>query len=252
MNPIKIINKFIKIMNYENDYQVFGVIFYGSYANGLNNKWSDLDLHILTKRNEHIQGRMVVDGIEIEYYERPYDDILNMLENDLKKNSTVIVSMLGYGNIILDKDGSIAKLQKQIIEKYLSYVPFKLSEEKAQAEAFSVLISMERLEHFAIDKDPYFNEFYYLTLDKIRRFYQDYRGFSSDISTSKVYKFYTIPKYSMNKFKILPETKFIELYNLAVINNEDFLNKFESINNLFKYSIKDFSFNLQNVRLKIK
>ena len=82
------IQEFLEKNQYLQDKHVLGVLFYGSYKYGLNNKNSDIDLHIIydDSNPEHlIRGNTFVNGIRIEYFEKTISEIQNNVEDGYKR-----------------------------------------------------------------------------------------------------------------------------------------------------------------------
>lgn len=115
--------------------KIFSIILYGSYAINKNNKYSDLDLLVITK-NWHQFRYLTVDNISVEINFVPYKCILYAL-ND---NMDYIVGGLSEGIILFDKNSIGKKLKEKAIniykqrpvrhnEKYLKFIKFVCFEE---------------------------------------------------------------------------------------------------------------------------
>ena len=75
---------FVDKMNYINNEHVLGVLFYGSFLTGFNNKNSDIDLHIIYDNfdpNHFVRGNYIIDGTRIEYFEKTLDRKLTTCKN---------------------------------------------------------------------------------------------------------------------------------------------------------------------------
>ena len=98
-----------------------------------------------------------------------------------------------------------------------------------------------------VNNNPYFKIYYSLVLDKIRIFYNKLGGFSN-MSSSKIYKLYTDEKMKIVQHKFMPEEQFIKLYVECIQNI-----KYENIQNLYTYSIRDISkeIDFDNIRLSL-
>ena len=108
------IQEFLEKNQYLQDKHVLGVLFYGSYKYGLNNKNSDIDLHIIydDSNPEHlIRGNTFVNGIRIEYFEKTISEIQNNVEDGYKTQDNATVAIIGKAEIIYEKDNSMHDLQ---------------------------------------------------------------------------------------------------------------------------------------------
>lgn len=246
-----VINKFIEQKGYKNNPQVLGIIFYGSYLKGNYTKWSDIDLHIITCAKKSNRGRLVLDGYIIEYLERDIDSVKLEIEIDKSKNRLAYLSMLANGNIIYQKDKDMLNLQNYIKQAYNNFECKPIDNLEMQQDKLSFYIDFERLQAMYTDKNKYFNCFYYLYLNDLRVFYQKLKGLRSDVSKSKVYKFYTNPNYDNIAGSKMPEQEYINLY-LKCLNAKLKCTKIKSITKLFNYVANQFSFNFNNAYIDIK
>lgn len=160
--------EFIDKMNYLNNKHVLGCFFYGSFLTGFNNNDSDIDLHIIfddSNPKHLIRGNDNINGIRIEYFEKPINDIYLSIDNDFNNQNNAMLSIVGTSKIILDKTGELHKLQKYAYEKFSKPLP-PLESEDAR-EYVSILNNrMEKLENAANNESPYFYHLYHLTIEK--------------------------------------------------------------------------------------
>ena len=73
-------------------------------------------------------------------------------------------------------------------------------------------------EELRVQNDPYFDNYYFLSVEKIRVFYHRLKGFSN-LSQTKVYKLYTNEHLREVQHKKVPEQEFIDLYISDVYEN---------------------------------
>lgn len=148
-----------------------------------------------------------------------------------------MLSAIGYGKILQDRNGKIKELQKYTLKKYKNGLP-KLGQEDVIYEAKSLQKSIEYLKKMNLEKSPYYNTFYAITLDKIRNYYNRKNGFSN-MSTSKVYRLYTDKKMQEVQHKSMPEKQFIDNYINCIKTNEfKQINEKYLLKNIFKGSLK--------------
>ena len=93
---------FINKMNYVNNKHVLGVLFYGSFLTGFNNKNSDIDLHIVYDNfnpNHLVRGNYIIDGTRIEYFERTIEDIYLTVDEDYESQNNASLIIFGKSKI---------------------------------------------------------------------------------------------------------------------------------------------------------
>lgn len=255
INPNDVILKFIDKMNYLKNEHVLGCFFYGSYLTGFNNSSSDIDLHIIFDNSDPkhiIRGNEVIDGIRVEYFEKPIHDLYLSAKNDFNNRNNALLSIIGTSKIIFDKNGKLDKLQKYVLKKFSNPLPL-LEKEEAREYVSIIKNRMEKLEKAANDNSPYFNHLYHLTIEKIRKFYHRLNGIP-EVQTSKVFRIYKDEKYrnSICKEKI-PEKEFIDMYLDAVSDDSNNINKkLIKVEKLFNYSRRNVSLDENSYRILIK
>ncbi len=84
---------------------------------------SDIDLYIVIKNNgKRYRGIMIIDDREVEYFVNPIEQLNDDFENAIKipasagmtnHSQMTILNMLVDGELLQDKDGQVAKLQKR-------------------------------------------------------------------------------------------------------------------------------------------
>lgn len=125
-NTNETISRFINNMKYLENEHVLGAFFYGSYLTGYNESHSDIDMLIIfdNANPEHlIRGNTYIDGIRIEYFEKPINDVYLTIENDYNSQSNASLSIIGTSKILFDKDGSLNELQLYALEKFSNGLP---------------------------------------------------------------------------------------------------------------------------------
>lgn len=251
----KIILKFISKMQYLENEHVLGCFFYGSFLTGYNQKNSDIDLHIIFDNSDPkhlIRGNHHIDGIRIEYFEKPINDIYLSIENDYQNQNNALLSIIGTSKIIFDKCGELQNLQQYALAKFSNPLP-PLETEDAR-EYVSILSNrMEKLEKAALEDSPYFYHLYHLTLEKIRKFYHRLNGMP-EVQTSKVFRVYTDEKYRKSFYKDnIPEDEFVLRYLDAISDNSlDKNEKLEKAQHLFDYAKRNVVLDEDSYRILIK
>lgn len=248
------INKFLNKMGYIENKDCEGIIFYGSYATGFQKDDSDLDLHVVFNDNEPerlYRGIDTVDDFRIEYFEKPIGDLYARAVHDLKNQSNVLLSMIGYGQTLFDRNGEIDKLQRYIIDLYTNNELVGLSDNEIYEQIMIInnrLIDLDRLCRY---DDPYFLQLYHLTLEKIRKFFYKKNGLP-EIPTSKVLDFYLDDTYSKSIFKTTPPVEFIEMFFEALDSNKSNEELMQNLYLLYDYCKGGYDINPEQSRVLIK
>lgn len=252
---LSIIEKFIKEMGYYENKHVLGIFFCGSYLTGFNHKNSDIDLQIIFDNQDKerlIRGSKYIDGIRIEYFEKPIADIYQSIENDYNNQNNALLSIIGTSKIIFDKIGALKTLQYYTVQKFSNPLP-PMSLEEAR-ECVSILNNrMEKLRKAALENNPYFHHLYHLTLEKIRKFYHRLNGLPK-VQTSKVFRVYTDEEYRKSFYKTnIPEAEFVNAYLEAITDMSlDMEMKLQRVEDLFNYAKRNVLFNEEEYRIMIR
>lgn len=254
-NVLKIIDKFIKKMEYINNEHVLGVFFYGSYLTGYNNIISDIDLHIVFDNsdiNHLIRGTTYIDNIRIEYFEKPINDLYLSVDNGFQNQDNAMLSIVGTSMIIMDKKEELKKLQDYTINKFSQALP-PLENEDAREYVSIINNRMEKLRKASYDDNPYFYHLYHLTIEKIRKFYHRLKGLP-EVQTSKVFRVYTDESYRKSFYKDnIPEDEFVTLYLNAITDMSYDKNiKLDYAEKLFSFAKRNVLLDENEYRIAIK
>lgn len=249
------INKFIDIMGYREDEHVLGVIFYGSYLTGYNHKKSDLDLHIIYDNEEPdklSRGVTYLDGIKVEYFEKPIGDIYESVDSDFENQNSAMLPIVGKCKIIFDRYGDIHSLKEYTLDKFSNPLP-KLDRDTAVEYVLIINNRMEKLETACETNSPYFTHLYHLTIGKIRKFYHKLNGITQ-IQTSKVFKLYSDKEYARRFCDgNIPDDTFIMMYLDAVSDtSSDVGVRYKKALDLWNYAKRDVKFDENHYRVLIK
>ena len=96
-NYLRIIDKFVKEMNYEKEAHFLGIYFYGSSLTGFANEFSDIDLHVVFDNSDltHIyRGVHYIEDKRIEYFEKCINDLYLSVDNDIKERNIAFLKIL--------------------------------------------------------------------------------------------------------------------------------------------------------------
>ncbi len=252
MNYRDALNKFIDEMNYLKNEDVEGIIFYGSFHTGTYNEFSDIDLMVLFDDDSdanQIKGFKMVNGIQVEYFERTVSKIYERANSDYMKCEDSLLSMIGYGEVIFDRNGKVKELIDYIKEKYSRPLP-GYTRHEAIYQIASIRKAVLATEELRVQNDPYFESFYFLTVERIRDFYHKLKGFSN-LSQTKIYKIYTNEQIQKAQHKKIPEREFIELFFKAIEEGTSKEQKVKRINELWDYAMRDYKQNINFNDLRI-
>ena len=246
---------FIKKMGYLENRHVIGILFYGSYLTGYNHSKSDIDLHVVFDNLDPkhiIRGNEHVNGIRIEYFEKPLRDIYQSIDNDFEEQNNAWLPIIGKSQIILDRTGALEMLQEYAVKKFSKPLP-PMDLNKAKEKVSILDNRMEKLEMAAASNDPEFTHLYHLTIEKIRKFYHKLKGYPV-VSTTKVKRIYEDEAYrkSFDKTEI-PEQEFVDMYlSLIVDETSDKQTKYNNIKRFYEYATRDVELNRDSYRILIE
>lgn len=252
MNYREALNKFIDEMNYLKNEDVEGIIFYGSFHTGTYNEFSDIDIMILFNDDSdanQIKGYKTVNGIQVEYFERTISKIYERANSDYMKCEDSLLSMIGYGEVIFDRRGKVKDLADYIKEKYSRPLP-GYTKHEAVYQILSLKKATLAIEELRVQNDPYFENFYFLTVERIREFYHKLNGFSN-LPQTKIYKLYVNEKLQQAQHKKIPEREFIELYMKTIEEGTSKEEKVQRINEFFEYAKRKYNINFDDVRIDL-
>ena len=249
------IYNFIKKMGYLENRHVIGILFYGSYLTGYNHSKSDIDLHVVFDNlnpGHLIRGNEYVNGIRIEYFEKPLREIYESIDNDYEDRNNAWLPIIGKSRIILDRVGAMEALQEYTVKKFSKPLP-PIASERAREKVSILDNRMEKLEIAVEKNDPAFTHLYHLTIEKIRKFYHELKGLPK-VSTTKVKRIYEDETYrkSFDKEEI-PEQEFITMYlNLIEDEVSDKKTKYENIKCFYEYATRDVKLDRRSYRILIE
>ena len=111
-----------------------GILACGSYITGNPTAHSDLDVHIILSENTTYRerGNKYVDGLLIEYFANPPQQILHYFKEDLADRSLMSQVQFATGEITFDKTSVAAELKRQatamVAEFYETTAPKAISD----------------------------------------------------------------------------------------------------------------------------
>ena len=229
-----IIDEFVNKRGYTSDLNCEGIIFYGSRSTGFGTEESDIDLQIIFNGNHpFMRGVTFLDDYRFEFFEKTLSDMYGRAIYDFQHQSNVMLSMIGNGISIFDRNGEIQKLKDYVKLLYSNPLP-PLNAMEENEQIVIIANRLLDLKKLCFREDPYFNRLYHLTIEKIRKFYYKKNGYP-EISTSKVLDLYNNPAYSDVICKIRPSEKFINLFMDSLDDSKTYIEKYMIAETMFEY-----------------
>lgn len=252
---LDIIEKFIDKMNYRNNKHYLGVYFYGSVLTGYNNKYSDIDLHVIFDDSdpEHIyRGVCYIEENKIEYFEKCISDVYLSVNNDICDRSFSWYSIIGTSKIVDDREGMLRQLQEYTLKVYSNGLS-KMDEQDIMENISIINNRMEKLRKSCYEDSPNFYSLYYITVEKIRRFYHAINGLPK-INTSKVYRIYKDDDYRRTYYSgKFVSSEFKEMYfNLIETDSRDKKELMDNLEEFYVYVKNGRELSKNDFKIKIK
>lgn len=243
------LKEFLK--EYEEDDNVIGAILCGSYANKLDNEYSDIDVILVLKDtlNYTEKGISYVQSFMIEYFKLPVRIIKRYFKENYDNRKLTMINMFAYGKIIYDLEGKVKELQDialDYIDKPLD-VP---SNYEVTLNNYHIWDNLDELKCLLNEDSINFNMVYYNLLWKVYEAYSSYLSIPI-LPKTKLYKILTDNDYrkKYHAFK-LPEEEFIRRY-LRCYNEVRKDEMYKNISNLVEYYYtKQGGFNIRTFKLK--
>jgi len=248
----EVVMSFVERMNYLQNKNVLGIILYGSSITGYAHAASDIDIHIITTNNikDLVRGVVTINNNKFEYFERPLDDVYKEVDLSFKNQKNALLTMIGYGNIIFDRDGETKKLQQYILDKYSNPLP-SLEGDDAKEMVAILDNRIIKLQDMFNKNSIEFDSSYFLLIERMRKFYSRRCG-CSDIPPEKAVRVYSDDNYreAFCKSKI-PDNDFIELYLKALVQDNR-IDKLNMAYKMFEYTTNGINLNPNNYRILVK
>lgn len=161
-----------KIINYVNglidelkltDY--IGILVYGSYVCGRNNKLSDLDVMII-KDNYETQdcGSLLINGVRVEYFIQDLKRLYKLVKKEIANNDPSHLTKFATCEILYDTDGRVKEFINFARTLYSTKIETSFNDND-KFSIFSIFSINNRIEDLKtlIDKNSFY-AVYYITL----------------------------------------------------------------------------------------
>lgn len=225
-----------------------GALLCGSYSTGNQNKFSDVDVHIVISdsQNWRERGNKIVDGILIEYFINPIKQIRNEFKGDLQRGRTSCSNMFSYGKILFDKKGCIRQLQKEACKFFKKPMPkYKVSD--LAFDFYGIWDLMDELNSLSKEKKS-IGLIYNRLLENLMILY--FKGKQiPKISLAKIEKILDNPNFAKRyHIQKLPDKKFSKLF-LDALKTQNLKN----IQSLYDFVVKSLGgFDISKFKLRGK
>ncbi|AIF69478.1 hypothetical protein PAP_05365 [Palaeococcus pacificus DY20341] len=221
----------------------------GSYAIGMETKYSDVDVYIILSDSVdwRERGNKVIDGVLIEYFANPPRQIRHYFEKDFKQNRRSAARIITIGKVLFDKTGIAKELKKEALE-YMKK-PFQ-KPDKVWIETANYFLwdGLDGVKDAKERNDPSFFYLYHLTLSRALEVYSKFLCIEVP-PASKVYRLFTNEKFrKAYLFEPFPDEKFVALF-LNAMQEE----KVEALEELILYVFERMGrFSIDGWQLKTK
>jgi len=193
----KAARKFIDECSFKNDVEV--VFLTGSYAKGLSDEFSDVDLFIILSEdvNYRERGNKLIDGFLIEYFANPFRQIKSYIEDEAIYAQSSDINMILGGIVIYGSDNK-AREAVEYCKKKLTENPRKMSEFAIKNALYHLWDSFDELNRAYTKKTPDFAAQFFGFVKIAYEHYSRYKGFPAPIFV-KAHRWLTDVDY-FNKF----------------------------------------------------
>lgn len=221
---------------------VEGILLSGSYAVGLENENSDIDIRIIfnSKYKKSIKGLTVIDGYIFSYLGRSTNTTQKKIGIDFFNKNKFEARIFSIGIILYDKSKNTEKLVK-IAKTYFGtpFIKKRIRDEEIKTNMYALYSSKIYLESLP-ENSSFFIYHYYNFLRQSIRFYSLFIGYEFFID-SKIEKILTDKMYrDTYSWEEFPDRNFIKIW----IESLEF-------NNICKDSITLIYCYLENLIIKI-
>ncbi len=230
------VNEFVKSLSQIDDIQA--AVLTGSYATGLQNEKSDIDIFLISKDsiNWRERGNVFVQGFLIEYFLNPPKQIYKYMDDGIAIGRRTDALIFKNAKVIFDKTGIVDKI-KDRAKKDLKILLADLGEVPLELIKYHLWDTFEEVERAYKEGTK---DYFYLYHRYLESLLNSFCQFSKIVlpAPHKIHAFLSNPeyhkKYGLNKF---PDSEFASQF-VACMEEECFDRSFK---NLCK--LKDYVFN---------
>lgn len=223
--------------------QIRGILLTGSYAVGIQNTTSDIDIRLIL--NDDVQtsfkGLETIDGYCFSYIGRSKAITLQKFNRQFFSHVKMEARIYNVGKVLYDPFGDVTKimeLAKTYVETPL--IAKEISEDDLQLYMYSLYKKYQYIVNSTPD-DPFYDYNYMMYLKSALNYYADVLNteimFEND---SKLSRFLTDERYlSAYGYSKFPDQDFINLWLSAL--SEKSIHKIEDIHNFLRKNLHNFN-----------
>ncbi|NJE04963.1 nucleotidyltransferase [Thermococcus sp. M36] len=215
MSSWEALEKFLKPWK-EKDF-VEAALLTGSYAVGLQTRYSDVDVYIVLSDDVEWRerGNVVIDGTLIEYFANPARQIRHYFEKEFAQNSRATARIIVIGKVLFDRTGIAEVLKAEALE-YMKR-PFERPDETwVEVAKYSLWDMLDSLNDAGERGDPSFHYLYHLALHRALEVYSKFLGLEVP-PASKVYRLFSDEGFrKAYMFEEFPDGEFVKLFLKAL------------------------------------
>ncbi|MCL2387387.1 MAG: hypothetical protein FWC89_07565 [Defluviitaleaceae bacterium] len=165
----------IFLADFEHSSDVIGVLACGSYITGAPNSHSDLDVHVILSNavDYRQRGNRIIDGLLIEYFANPPQQIQKYFADDLAEKSLMSQVQFATGQIITDLHGEVKVLKETALSMISSFYAEEKTASMSEMAKYFLWDMRDDLQCAYETNRPDFNFLYFNLLDKMISFYMD-------------------------------------------------------------------------------
>lgn len=226
---------------------ILGMILCGSFKNDDNNDFSDIDIQIIMDEtfsdnsNVNKNGGYIIRGVELidnyrfEYFVRNIQGYYYEANEAYKQQKNALLTIIGHGQIFFYKDEEslrkIRELQRFILKLYSNPLP-ALDNKEITYQLFSIYNDINMLvDNYKVNPDE-FTMNYFLTLEKIRKFYSRSIG-CCYLPPAKVWQIYHNKEYAERFCRSkIPDDEFITEFAKCIIRDTNEITRIENLKSL--------------------
>jgi predicted nucleotidyltransferase len=210
------LNEFITF--WKNKEYIVGILLSGSYAVGLENEKSDIDIRLIldSRQEKSFKGLQEINGYSFSYLANTKESISDLFNIDFFSNSKIEARIFSVGKILYDKTGALGELKK--ISKYYFELPFieKIISEDDRKIIMHTIYSKYTSLMERDSESPFFLFNYMIFMRQVLNSYFHILNMET-VTESKWEKILTDRQYSLAyNFELFPDQKFIKLWIKSV------------------------------------
>lgn len=202
-----IIENIIDETNLRNNRDVLAFILYGSYLYKTNSDISDVDILIVLNGHDNYRIAKMIDGLHFDIHALSIPEIEKHIVYERASGNQYIESVLRNGYAFINKELTVEYLK--------SLLTVNCCHLKRMVSSVFASLAVDKAEDF-LDNNVNDDYSYFIALEALRKVIHVKLN-ASDIPELKVYKLYTNPELSSDKYIVkLPNKDFRGLYMEAI------------------------------------